>query len=394
MNVTRKTMVLATIIIFLGSSVLPGIAGADNNGIKENKSIELSPLTNNNDPPNACWTCSDYYPDLGETVTFDGSCSEGEALIYIWFYTTPDNEYPVQMGMSGMISYSWNEPGIYYVTLRVCDYWNNIDDETKTIQVAGSPESWVSITAPDGGEHYEDEDEIKIRWSLYYPYYCLPLFDIYYQKQGQSWIRALYNAESPTNEGNVYWMWDISELLEGSYKIRIDMKHCDGGGVVASDTSDDWFYIESSQPPPPPDDPDLDCSGSLSWSNVKADSLVTGSFTVRNIGDSGSQLNWKIESFPSWGEWTITPKSGSDLSPNDEPVTVEVFVVAPDIQESTFSGEILVINEDDSSDYETISVSLSTPKDKGIFHPLYRVIEKLYPNNQNIFSLLRYMFNF
>jgi len=37
--------------------------------------------------------------------------------------------------------------------------------------------------------------------------------------------------------------------------------------------------------------PDLDCSGQLTWTKVKAGSTVTGNFTVGNVGDSGSLLN-------------------------------------------------------------------------------------------------------
>jgi len=249
----------------------------------------------------------------------------------------------------------------------------------------------------------------------------------------------------------LYINWDASGL-HGQYRIRIDMKHCDGGGVVASDTSDDWFFIGSNTPPDAcytcsnlnPDvgqtvqfdgscssdsdgsitdyywyytieggglpvtmghgktlsynwdeagiyqvtlevtdnsdikdqetktinvggggEADLDCQGSLSWTNTKPGELVTASFSVINVGESGSQLNWKIQSFPSWGDWTLTPNSGKGLTPADGSMMVEVFVVAPEVEESAFSGEILVINEDDSSDYETISVSLSTPKDRG-----------------------------
>jgi hypothetical protein len=86
--------------------------------------------------------------------------------------------------------------------------------------------------------------------------------------------------------------------------------------------------------------------------------------------------------------------SGSDLSPDDEPVTVEVFVVAPDIQESTFSGEILVVNEDDSSDYETISVSLATPRNKDLNFQLISLFFDKVLQTKSFHTLsLRFMLN-
>jgi hypothetical protein len=109
-------------------------------------------------------------------------------------------------------------------------------------------------------------------------------------------------------------------------------------------------------------EPDLDCSGSLSWTDVAPGSTVTDSFTVKNIGDSYSQLDWIITEKPSWGTWTFTPSNGDDLKPEDGIVTVHVSVKAPDEQEETFDGNIKVVNKEDSSDYCIIPVSLVTPK--------------------------------
>jgi len=39
----------------------------------------------------------------------------------------------------------------------------------------------------------------------------------------------------------------------------------------------------------------LDCDGSLNWIDVPAGSTVTGNFTVENIGDPGSRLEWIID---------------------------------------------------------------------------------------------------
>jgi hypothetical protein len=134
---------------------------------------------------------------------------------------------------------------------------------------------------------------------------------------------------------------------------------------------------------------DLDCEGSISWSTIEPGSLVTSSFSVRNVGDSDSLLTWEIDSFPDWGDWTFTPSNGYGLMPSDGLVTVEVMMVAPNIEESTFSGEILVKNMDDSSDYELISVSLSTPKNEGIINLLPITLV----NYPRLFLLFRIIFN-
>jgi Arylsulfotransferase (ASST) len=108
--------------------------------------------------------------------------------------------------------------------------------------------------------------------------------------------------------------------------------------------------------------PDLDCSGSLSWTNIKLGATVSGSFQVQNIGGNSSLLNWTINtSSISWGTWTITPESGENLTPDEGKVTVQVSVIAPNEPKSEFEGYIRVENINNPTDYELISVTLKTP---------------------------------
>ncbi len=120
--------------------------------------------------------------------------------------------------------------------------------------------------------------------------------------------------------------------------------------------------------------PDLKCTGSLSWSNIKPGATVEGSFTVANIGDELSFLNWKVDSYPTWGTWTFTPSSGTNLTPDAGALTVHVSMVAPDEPKSQFSGQIKIINIDNVSDYEIIPVSLATPVLEPTFH--YLLLQK------------------
>ncbi len=135
--------------------------------------------------------------------------------------------------------------------------------------------------------------------------------------------------------------------------------------------------------------PDLECEGGLSWSSVKAGEEVTGNFTVENIGDPGSLLDWEVSEWPDWGNWTFTPLSGNNLKPEDGAFTVNVEVVAPDEKNENFSGVVKIVNKENSSDFCTIDVSLATPMNQqSNIHPLLLRILERFPN---IFPLLRYM---
>jgi hypothetical protein len=107
--------------------------------------------------------------------------------------------------------------------------------------------------------------------------------------------------------------------------------------------------------------PALDCDGDLDWVDVEASSTVTGSFTVENIGAPESELNWEIDDNPDWGTWTFTPDSGTGLTPEDGPVTVQVEVVAPPDKQETFTGSVTIVNTDNTDDKCTIDASLVTP---------------------------------
>ena len=106
---------------------------------------------------------------------------------------------------------------------------------------------------------------------------------------------------------------------------------------------------------------DLSCSGSLSWTNVIPGSTVTGNFTVENIGDPTSELDWEVTDWPNWGTgWTFNPSSGTGLTPEDGPVTVQVSVTAPNQYGQTYTGNVKVVNQDDSTDYDLVPVTLTT----------------------------------
>ena len=149
------------------------------------------------------------------------------------------------------------------------------------------------------------------------------------------------------------------------------------------------FIPPEEQQPPEPHVPDLDCSGILVWDNIKPGEVVSNSFQVQNIGDSGSLLNWTINiSSINWGTWTFTPESGKNLTPEDGKFTVQVSVVAPNEKNSEFQGYIKVENVDNSEDFDNIYVNLKTPKNS---HSYINYIILKFRNifSEKIFSYLK-----
>jgi len=125
--------------------------------------------------------------------------------------------------------------------------------------------------------------------------------------------------------------------------------------------------------------PDLNCNGVLSWTDIKSSDVVTGSFTAENVGEPTSELDWAIESYPTWGTWTFTPLNGDDLTPEDGTITVEVSVVAPDKKNKEFDGGIKIVNREASGDQCYIQVSLATPRTKTItLLSLQFLVERLF----------------
>ena len=124
--------------------------------------------------------------------------------------------------------------------------------------------------------------------------------------------------------------------------------------------------------------PDLDCNGALSWTDIKSDDVVTGSFTVENVGKPASELDWEIESHPDWGTWTFTLLNGDDLTPEDGAITVEVSVVAPDKKNKEFSGGVKIVNKEARGDCCYIQVSLATPRINDTDPLLFQFFERLF----------------
>ena len=114
---------------------------------------------------------------------------------------------------------------------------------------------------------------------------------------------------------------------------------------------------------------------------------MTSSFTVENVGAALTNLSWEIIGWPDWGSWTFTPQQGDHLTPEDGPITIDVSVIAPRRWNKEFAGEIKIVNSENNSDNDTISVSLATPYQVDL--PIFGILKLLMERFPHAFPLLR-----
>jgi uncharacterized repeat protein (TIGR01451 family) len=134
----------------------------------------------------------------------------------------------------------------------------------------------------------------------------------------------------------------------------------------------------------------LACYGTLSWVNVSQRDTITGEFTVRNVGDPKSKLDWEIESMPDWGTWSASPLSGTDLTPEQGSITVVVTVEVPRGRNKEYYGNVTVVNSENPSDSAVIAVSCATPRTWS--HPFLEFIQQFlerFPILQRVFDGFR-----
>lgn len=114
--------------------------------------------------------------------------------------------------------------------------------------------------------------------------------------------------------------------------------------------------------------PDLDCEGFLAWSgeDLEPGDVLTGSFTVENIGEPNSELDWRIMSCPFWGTWTFDPESGTGLTPEDGFLTIVVELILEVEINETLYGEIGIQNVDNESDICYIDIQIKKKSDDNV----------------------------
>ena len=197
-----------------------------------------------------------------------------------------------------------------------------------------------------------------------------------FKRSGTSWTQE---TKLLASDGSANDHFGNSVSISGNFAIIGAQSDDTSGGVDAGSV---YIFRKAM--------PDLLCSGDLSWTNVKPGETVEGSFIVKNVGDPGTQLDWKVTDWPSWGEWTFNPGSGIDLNPEDEDITVEVTCVVPNVKDKEFNGKVKVENLENSEDYLYLDVTITTPKNK-VSNYNFPLINWLFEQFPNMFPFLKFL---
>ena len=132
--------------------------------------------------------------------------------------------------------------------------------------------------------------------------------------------------------------------------------------------------------------PDLQCEGSLSLT-CKAGKMASDTFTIQNIGDSDSRLEWMIYDVPDYGtgSWCLFDCLTGILTPQDGEFTVTVTLKAPN-KIGDHVGVIKIHAVGDSSEHCEIPVTLTvTKKSREIHSSILQFLE----NHPHLFPILR-----
>jgi hypothetical protein len=334
----------------------------------------------------------DYNPELDQILISVHNFNE----IWVIDHSTTTEEAAGHTGgnsgKGGDLLYRWGNPQAYRAGSAADQKFFGQHDAT-WIQPGCPGEGDILVfnngfNRPDGA--YSSVDEISPPIDDNGTYSLQP--DSAYGPVEETWT---YIADPPTSFfSNVF---SSAERLTDGHTLV-----CSGNEGIFFEVTPDgttvWEYI-SPYPSPlfnqvfkavfipleaPPENstPDLDCAGSLSWTEVEPGTTVTGSFQLRNIGDTGSLLNWTINSTSiSWGTWSFNPPFGQNLTPELGQITVQVSVIAPNEKNSYFDAYIKVENQQNPQDFDVIPVTLSTP---GPINPVQEVF------HHGLFDFLRH----
>jgi|GEM_PF-3307222 len=246
-----------------------------------------------------------------------------------------------------------------------------------TFEIINTPPNTPSDPDPEDGETDVDIDA-DLSWNCSDPDGDSLTYDVYFEANdptpdelvSENQTGTTYDPGTMNYSTTYYWQIIVADKYGATTEGPI------------------WQFTTEETP-----EPDLDCEGSFSWTDVKPGSTVTDNFTVKNIGDPGSLLDWEVIEWPDWGDWSFDPDSGTGL-PDGSSETVDVEVVAPDEEKTEFEGEIKIVNSENPDDYCIIPVSLITPVsqnsvDSLLLQFLQRFIER-FPLLERMFELRSY----
>ncbi len=304
-------------------------------------------------------------------LAFDGSYLYGGCEDGFWQIDPSDGSTTLLFSniapMTCIRALAWepNEGMFYSGNFGSGFYKFTPDGTTKT------PVTNPALTAVYGMAYDDNADTIWIFDQTGTPETTMFEFDHHTETlTGNTYLVPLLNGLTAQLAGGLFYATDVTGY-EGTEIL---------GGMSQGTPVDRIFCMEHVEAPPPPKVPDLDCAGSLSWTEVTPEETVTGTFTVENIGDPLSLLDWEIESYPDWGTFTFDPDGGLDLTPEAGAVTVTVDVVAPEDPETNFTGEIVLVNSEDPDDICIIDVALATPvSQQSLIFQFFEMLAERFP---------------
>ena len=242
-------------------------------------------------------------------------------------------------------------------------YEENYSDSNGYYHVTNIPICWCCKNCTASKEGYETEWVwLSIYENTTYNFVLTPLSqydgslsgyvnDTYMNPIGEALVRVYFYGtyrEDYSDSTGYYYVTDIPIC----YCLKNATASKEGYGTewvllgITENTTYDFVLTPFDSVP------DLDCEGGLFWSggDLEPGDVLTGCFTVGNIGEPNSELDWRIMSCPFWGTWTFDPESGTGLTPEDGFVTVDVeLILAVEINE-TLWGEIGIQNVENESD--------------------------------------------
>ena len=104
----------------------------------------------------------------------------------------------------------------------------------------------------------------------------------------------------------------------------------------------------------------MQCTGSIHLTNIVPNATILENFTIENSGSPGSLLNWEITNYPEWGSWIFSLSKGTNLTPEQGPITINVSIGAPEKKNRDYTGFIKVTNLDNPADCHIVLVTLTT----------------------------------
>jgi len=374
-NCLGKTLVIGLIVLFVGASVLPGVGGKINQFVTINEPQTMECDWEDDFESYTLYQFLDGGPDDGGWEGWAGTPAAGA---YVTNNQSHSSSQSVELvGMADLVhKYSEVTSGNWTFTV-----WQYI------------PEDFVGETYFILCDWYEDGGA-STHWAVQLR--CSSIDGLISSEFGEEnlplilgqWVEIRVEIDFGADEKTIYY--DGDDLVTSSWTAGMNPDGFLNLGCVdlwsngASNVYYDDFCLEGEAGA----DPDLTCEGELRWENVGASSALEGEFIVKNIGGDGSLLDWEITDNPSWGEWTFTPSSGDDLTPEDGDFTVVVDAIAPPDVGNEYNGKVRVENKENPDDFCEIVVFISTPRSRTIQSTLLERVLESFPN---AFPVLRYV---